>query len=230
PQGNYTGLDAGAAGQVFYVARSEAAEGGGPRGGGRGGFGGGVLHRYDLDRRRDATVQQSVGSYELTPDGRKMLYSSGGNWYVVPTTGSTGGTTAPAPAAGGGRRPGGPPGRPATAPAPSPSGGEGGDGRLNLDAIEVRIDPRAEWKQIFEEAWRINRDFFYDPNMHGADWKAVKAKYEVFLPDLAVRQDLNRVMTWMSSELSVGHHRLGGGDSLTDVEAVPGGLLGADYK
>jgi tricorn protease len=102
--------------------------------------------------------------------------------------------------------------------------------RLPVEKLQVKIDPRAEWRQIFDEAWRINRDFFYDPNMHGADWKAMKAKYEVFLPDLAVRQDLNRVMTWMSSELSVGHHRLGGGDSLTDVEAVPGGLLGADYK
>ncbi|HEY6138611.1 MAG TPA: PDZ domain-containing protein [Thermoanaerobaculia bacterium] len=102
--------------------------------------------------------------------------------------------------------------------------------RLPVDKLQVKIDPRAEWRQIFEEAWRINRDFFYDPNMHGADWKAMKAKYEAFLPDLAVRQDLNRVMTWMSSELSVGHHRLAGGDSLTEVESVPGGLLGADYK
>jgi tricorn protease len=102
--------------------------------------------------------------------------------------------------------------------------------RLATDKLQVKIDPRAEWRQIFDEAWRINRDFFYDPNMHGADWKAMKAKYEVFLPHLAVRQDLNRVMTWMSSELSVGHHRLGGGDSLAEVESVPGGLLGADYK
>jgi tricorn protease len=102
--------------------------------------------------------------------------------------------------------------------------------RLPVEKLQVKIDPRAEWRQIFEEAWRINRDFFYDPNMHGADWKAMKAKYEAFLPDLAVRQDLNRVMTWMSSELSVGHHRLAGGDSLAEVESVPGGLLGADYK
>ena len=102
--------------------------------------------------------------------------------------------------------------------------------KLAIDKLQVKIDPRSEWRQIFDDAWRINRDYFYDPNMHGADWKAMRAKYEAFLPDLAVRQDLNRVMTWMSSELSVGHHRLGGGDSLADVEAIPGGLLGADYK
>jgi len=101
--------------------------------------------------------------------------------------------------------------------------------RLPVDKIQVKIDPPAEWRQIFDEAWRINRDYFYDPAMHGADWKAMKAKYEVFLPDLTVRQDLSHVMTWMSSELSVGHHRLSGGDSLAEVEAIPGGLLGADY-
>jgi len=102
--------------------------------------------------------------------------------------------------------------------------------KLAIDKVEVKIDPTVEWREIFDEAWRINRDYFYDPNMHGADWKAMKAKYAVFLPDLAVRQDLNRVMQWMSSELSVGHHRLTGGDTLANVDAIPGGLLGADYK
>lgn len=104
-----------------------------------------------------------------------------------------------------------------------------GQGRLNVDAIEVQIDPRAEWPQIFNEAWRINRDYFYDPNMHGVDWKAMRAKYAVFLPDLAVRSDLNRVIQWMCSELSVGHHRVGGGDAMYQPKSVPGGLLGADY-
>jgi len=102
--------------------------------------------------------------------------------------------------------------------------------KLAVDKVEVKIDPTVEWKEIFDEAWRINRDYFYDPNMHGADWKAVKAKYAVFLPDLVVRQDLNRVMQWMSSELSVGHHRVSGGDTLANVDAISGGLLGADYK
>jgi tricorn protease len=102
--------------------------------------------------------------------------------------------------------------------------------KLAVDKIEVPIDPRAEWTQIFNEAWRINRDYFYDPNMHGVDWKKMHEKYSVFLPDLSVRRDLNRVMTWMHSELSVGHHRLGGGDSLANTDARPGGLLGADYE
>ncbi|HEX7709213.1 MAG TPA: PDZ domain-containing protein [Thermoanaerobaculia bacterium] len=101
--------------------------------------------------------------------------------------------------------------------------------KLAVDRIEVKIDPRAEWNQIFDEAWRINRDYFYDPDMHGADWNAMRTKYAELLPHVAVRQDLNRVLRWMSSELAVGHHRVGGGDSLADSEARPGGLLGADY-
>jgi tricorn protease len=109
-------------------------------------------------------------------------------------------------------------------PKPQP-----GQGRLNLDAVEVKIDPAAEWRQIFDEAWRINRDYFYATNMHGADWPAMKAKYAVFLPDLSCRADLNRVIQWMCSELGVGHHRVGGGDSLVETRSVPGGLLGADY-
>ena len=106
---------------------------------------------------------------------------------------------------------------------------EPGKGRLNLDAVSVRVVPEAEWKQIFDEAWRINRDYFYDPGYHGADWKAMRAKYAAFLPHLSCRADLNRLIQWMCSELSVGHHRVGGGDLLAQPARVPGGLLGADY-
>jgi tricorn protease len=227
PQGNYGGLNAGAPGQVFYVVRAEAPAGGG---GGRGGGGsGGALHRYDLDRKRDSTVQPAVNSYQLTPDGRKMLYSNGGNWFVASTNGTAGGAAPAMTAPAGGRgRPGGP-ARPATAPAPSPAG-EGSDGRLNLDAIEVKVDPRAEWKQIFDEAWRINRDLFYDPNMHGADWLAMKKKYEPFLPHLTNGGDLYRVIGWMLSELAVGHSRYTPGERVHEHKTTPGGLLGADYE
>jgi tricorn protease len=105
-----------------------------------------------------------------------------------------------------------------------------GEGKIAPGDIEVLIDPRAEWTQIFNEAWRINRDYFYAPNMHGIDWKAMREKYGVLLPDLATRGDLNRVITWMCSELAVGHHRTGGGDRLEQAKTVPGGLLGADYE
>jgi tricorn protease len=104
-----------------------------------------------------------------------------------------------------------------------------GEGKVNTDAVEVLIDPRAEWKQIFYEAWRINRDYFYDPNFHGVDWEGMKKKYEVFLSHLSCRNDLNRLIQWMCSELAVGHHRVAGGDFFEDPNRVPGGLLGADY-
>ena len=105
-----------------------------------------------------------------------------------------------------------------------------GQGKLDTDSIEVQIDPPKEWKQIFHEAWRINRDYFYDPNMHGVDWEEMKEKYSVFLPHLSCRRDLNRVIQWMCSELGVGHHRVGGGNFLTSTDRVPVGLLGADYE
>lgn len=104
-----------------------------------------------------------------------------------------------------------------------------GQGKIKTETIEVRIEPKTEWNQIFHEAWRINRDYFYARNMHGADWKAMYEKYSVFLPHLSCRSDLNRVIQWMCSELAVGHHRVGGGDFISQPKRVPGGLLGADY-
>lgn len=106
-----------------------------------------------------------------------------------------------------------------------------GDGALSsIAAISIPIEPRTEWAQIFREAWRINRDYFYATNMHGADWNAVRTKYEALLPHLASRGDLNRVIRGMLSELSVGHSYLGGGDRLHEPKTVPVGLLGADYE
>jgi tricorn protease len=114
----------------------------------------------------------------------------------------------------------------ATAKKPEP-----GKGILNTSTISVKIDPPGEWPEIFNEAWRVNRDYFYDPGMHGVNWDLMKTKYSKFLPDLACRNDLNRIIQWMCSELGVGHHRISsGGDRLNNPAAVVGGLLGADYK
>lgn len=104
------------------------------------------------------------------------------------------------------------------------------EGKLRVEAIETKADPRVEWKQIYDEVWRINRDYFYDPHMHGVNWKAMRDKYAQFLPDVATRSDLNRVIQWLCSELAVGHHRGGGGDNFIEAKPIPGGLLGADYE
>ena len=102
---------------------------------------------------------------------------------------------------------------------------------LAVESIKIKIDPRKEWLSIFDEAWRVNRDYFYDPGMHGVDWKAMKTKYSPFLKEVPTKEDLYRMMTWMFSELGVGHHRFGSrGDDFDDVENINGGLLGADYS
>lgn len=105
------------------------------------------------------------------------------------------------------------------------------NGMLNTGDIQVKIDPAAEWKSIFNEAWRVNRDYFYDPGMHGVNWNAMKTKYEVFLPHVTCRGDLYRMMSWMFSELAVGHHRFSSrGDRMNAPQTIKGGLLGADYQ
>lgn len=107
----------------------------------------------------------------------------------------------------------------------------GPESMINTSAIQVKITPKQEWNNIFNEAWRVNRDFFYDEKMHGVDWLAMKKKYEALLPDVSSTNDLYRVMQWMFSELSVGHHRFdASGDRRSNPDLVPGGLLGADYE
>ncbi len=109
-------------------------------------------------------------------------------------------------------------------------GNKPSNGMLNTNAIKIKIDPKQEWDNIFHETWRVNRDYFYDPGMHGVDWKAMKLKYSQFLPDISCKGDLYRVMEMMCSELGVGHHRFGSrGDRLNNPEQIAGGLLGADY-
>lgn len=103
------------------------------------------------------------------------------------------------------------------------------DGRLSLDPAEIAVDPRQEWRQIFREAYRIHRDYFYDPEMHGLDWQAAYERYLPFLDHLAHRDDLNYLLAELSGELVVGHAYVGMGD-LPGQAKVEVGLLGADYE
>ena len=105
-----------------------------------------------------------------------------------------------------------------------------GKDALPIASISVKVDPRAEWAEMLLEAWRINRDYFYDKGMHGADWPAMRAKYAKLLPEVPTRSDLNRVIRGMCSELAVGHSYLGGGDRPYEPKPVAVGLLGADYE
>jgi tricorn protease len=103
-----------------------------------------------------------------------------------------------------------------------------GEGALKLDEIEVKIDPRAEWKQMFHETWRLQRDFLYDPKAHGLDLAAAEKKYEPYLAGLGSRHDLSLLMEEMLGELCLGHVYVAGGDSPKPPDTKTG-LLGADY-
>jgi tricorn protease len=161
-----------------------------------------ALKRFDFKNREEETLADGIEAFQLSADRKKILYAAGD----PPPLGAH--VTLGIADAGKFTR---------------------GDGALKLDAISVRVDPRAEWAQMLHEAWRINRDEFYATNMHGADWNAIRKKYEVFVPHLASRDDLNRVLRMMLSELAVGHSNTGGGDRVYEPKTIPVGLLGADF-
>lgn len=104
-------------------------------------------------------------------------------------------------------------------------------GKLSLKDVKIEIDPRAEWRIIYNEAWRLLREHFYDPGHHGLNISALKEKYAAYLPYLVTREDLNSVIKEAFSHLSVSHLRIDGGEQSSagdQNESV--GLLGADYK
>ena len=102
------------------------------------------------------------------------------------------------------------------------------DKPLRISEMEMVVDPRAEWRQIFNDAWRQARDFFYDPNMHGVDWAAMREHYGALLEDAVTRWDVNFVLGELIAELSSSHTYRGGGDT----ESAPQrrvGMLGVNW-
>ncbi len=201
PDRPYSMLRAGAAGTVFYL---EAAPGGS-----RGAVvsGGATLERYRLSDRKPAPFGTGVAEFSVSADGHKLVYRASEN-------GREGG------------------GRGAATPAlflvdadktPPPAG----QGRLTF-TLRMYLDPKEEFRQIFDEGWRIQRDYLYVPNMHGADWPKMKGLYGQLLPYARHRADLNYLLDVMGSEIAIGHSYVRGGD-IPDVPAVEAGLLGADF-
>ena len=185
PARNFVGLAAGKANTLFVVEFPTDPAPGSP---------GAILHKWDQEKRKFDKVLDTVGSFDLSANGEKMLYRQGPSWFIA-----------------------------AVAQPIKP-----GEGKLKTEDMEVSVDPRAEWNQMYRETWRIERDFFYDPNHHGLDLQATAKKYEPYLQSLVHRADLNYLFQEMLGELSVGHLYVGGGD-VPDPKRVPGGLLGADY-
>ncbi|HEY6218114.1 MAG TPA: PDZ domain-containing protein, partial [Pyrinomonadaceae bacterium] len=209
PERPYSDLQAGLDGQVFFLEARVTAGGGG---GGQGG-GGGELWRYRLCDRRANTFVSNVNAYEISADHRKLVYRA---------------------ATGGGGQGGGPFGGGANAPAPQlflvdadRTPPQPGAGRLNY-TLRMYLDPREEFKQIFNEGWRNQRDYLYVPNMHGADWPKMREMYGQLLPYVMHRADLNYLLDMMGAEIAIGHSYVRGGD-MPSVPQPVGGLLGADF-
>ncbi|MBB4079256.1 tricorn protease [Lewinella aquimaris] len=95
--------------------------------------------------------------------------------------------------------------------------------------LSMKLDRLAEWKQIFEEAWRYERDYFYDPELHGRDWDDVYTRYAPLVPYIRHRDDLSYLLDQLGGELSVGHSFVFGGD-LPETDKSRVGLLGADLR
>ncbi|MDX2110760.1 MAG: S41 family peptidase [Verrucomicrobiota bacterium] len=100
---------------------------------------------------------------------------------------------------------------------------------ISMAKLRVTLDRRAEWKQIFDESWRQMRDFFYQENMHGVDWKKEHARYAALLPSVRSRNDLTYIIGEMIAELNIGHAYVGGGER-PERPNVQTGLLGAQFS
>jgi tricorn protease len=159
------------------------------------------LQRYQLSQRTAAPFLEGIRSYSLSHDKKKLLYQA---------------------AAGGGTSWG-------IVPTDRPAPVRVGDGPLNLAQMEMRVDPRAEWEQIFRETWRIQREYFYDPKFHGADWQAIYEKYRPLLAHVGHRADLAYLIATVGGELAVGHSYLTGAGDVPGEDPVSVGLLGADF-
>jgi tricorn protease len=103
------------------------------------------------------------------------------------------------------------------------------DKPLDLSGLTMELDPPAEWRQIFHDAWRLERDYFYDPNMHGVDWDEMRERYGALLDDVVTRWDLNFLIGELIAELNASHAYRGGGDT-ESPERASVGLLGCDYE
>ena len=154
-----------------------------------------------------------VADYDVSVDGHKLLYRGGGGG-----GGGRGGRGGAQPAAV----------RRSSSSTPIASRRRPAQGASNAD-LRAYIDPKQEFKQIFDEAWRNQRDYLYVPNKHGADWPKMKEMYGALLPYVNHRADLNYLIDKMGAEIAIGHSYVRGGDMPDVPAAVPGGLLGADF-
>lgn len=204
PARNYVQMSAGKSGVLFLVEAPAISNLSGPGEGA-------ILHQFDLKTRKTEKIREGISGFVLSANGEKMLYRQGepgfpgqpgpGPQYFIAAAGKA----------------------PPTPPVP----GQGGP--LRLDTMEAWVDPRAEWEHMYHQVWRDERDFFYDPGLHGLNRGTMEKRYEPYLANISSRDDLNYLFEEMLGEITVGHMFVGGGDR-PEVKHVRGGLLGADYS
>jgi tricorn protease len=161
-----------------------------------------AIRVYDLKERKDKVFLDGAQRFALSFDGSKLLYEAEG--------GRDGHSYGILDA-----KPDGPK--------------KVGDGALNLGGMRAQINPPEEWKQIFNEVWRQERDYFYEVSMNGVDWEKMREKYAQLLPYVADRYSLTYILGEMIGELSNSHTYVGGGD-FPDLHAVNVGVLGVDFE
>lgn len=158
-----------------------------------------ALHAYDMNERKDKTVIEGIDQFALSFDGTKVLYQAKGPVFGIVDA------------------------------KPSDGAKKVGDGALNLGGLRAEIDPPAEWKQMYNEVYRQERDYFFEASMNGVNWDQVRDKYAALLPYVANRYDFTYILGEMIGELSNSHTYEGGGD-YPDLHPVNVGLLGVDYE
>jgi tricorn protease len=161
---------------------------------------GGTLYTFDVEKEKLSTLATGVTGYDVSLDNKVLVYRTKSGFIRVDAGAEN-----------------------------APKSEELSDATIDLSGWSVRINPREEWKQILHEAWRLQRDFFYDPNMHGVDWNGVWGQYGSLLDRIASRDDLADLLGEMFGELNVGHAYHAGGD-VRRGKAVGTGLLAADLE
>ncbi len=162
------------------------------------------LHRFNLKRRKHKVVAEGIDGYDISGDGKKMVIRRKDTFTVQGIDEGGWGVW-------------------------KKEGEEEEDKNVDLSGWDLRIDVRAEWKQMFREAWRLQRDFFWDPNMHGVDWEAVYEKYRPLADRISTREELNDLIGEMFAELNCSHTYVWGGDQRR-AKYHSTGLLGADLS
>jgi tricorn protease len=156
------------------------------------------LWRFTLDKRETEQILANLAGFNISANGEKILLIRGESWFLANVSELHPGSS--------------------DAPQGKP---------VNNGAMMAMIDPHAEWAQQFRETWRIERDFFYDPHLHGLDLAKVEARYQPWVAGLASRAEFSALSTEMLGEIEVGHMFISGPHGADD--APKPGLLGADY-